>query len=47
MEFGIQTHTIKQFEDLFMKYDFDFIILSIHQIEDKELWIGSCGRRYI
>ena len=38
MEFGIQTHTIKQFEDLFIKYDFDFIILSIHQIEDKELW---------
>lgn len=38
MEFGIQTHTIPQYEDLFQKYPFDFIILSIHQVEDKEFW---------
>lgn len=38
MEFGIQTHTISQFESLFHKYPFDFIILSIHQVEDKEFW---------
>lgn len=38
MEFGIQTHTIPQYETLFQKYPFDFIILSIHQVEDKEFW---------
>lgn len=38
MEFGIQTHTIPQYQALFQKYPFDFIILSIHQVEDKEFW---------
>lgn len=38
MEFGIQTHTIPKYEALFQKYPFDFIILSIHQVEDKEFW---------
>lgn len=38
MEFGVQTHTIPQFETLFRWYPFDFIILSIHQVEDKEFW---------
>lgn len=38
LEFGIQTHTIPQFETLFRKFPFDFIILSIHQVEDKEFW---------
>lgn len=38
LEFGIQVHTIPQYEALFAKYPFDFIILSIHQVEDKELW---------
>ena len=38
MEFGIQTHTIPKYEALFQKYPFDFIILSIHQAEDKEFW---------
>ncbi len=38
MEFGIQTHTIPQYEILFQKYPFDFILLSIHQVEDKEFW---------
>lgn len=38
MEFGIQTHTIPQFETLFCRYPFDFILLSIHQVEDKEFW---------
>ena len=36
LEFGIQTHTIDKFKKLFDRYTFDFIILSIHQIEDKE-----------
>lgn len=38
MEFGVQNHTIPQFEALFARYSFDFIILSIHQVEDKEFW---------
>lgn len=38
MEFGVQTHTIPQFQALFRRYPFDFIILSIHQVEDKEFW---------
>lgn len=38
MEFGMQTHTIPQYEALFQRYPFDFIILSIHQVEDKEFW---------
>lgn len=38
LEFGVQTHTIPQFEDLFGRYPFDFIILSVHQVENKEFW---------
>lgn len=38
LEFGMQMHTISKYEALFHKYPFDFIILSIHQVEDKEFW---------
>lgn len=38
MEFGMQMHTISQYEALFNKYPFDFIILSIHEIGDLEFW---------
>lgn len=38
LEFGMQVHTIPQYEQLFSKYKFDFIILSVHQVEDKEFW---------
>lgn len=38
MEFGVQTHTIPQFEELFSRFAFDFIIFSCHQVEDKEFW---------
>lgn len=38
MEFGIQVHTIPKYEKLFGSYPFDFIILSCHQVEDKEFW---------
>ncbi len=31
-------HTIPKFEALFKRYPFDFIILSVHQVEDKEFW---------
>ena len=44
LEFGIQTHTIPQYEALFQKYPFDFIILSIHEVEDKEFWTQDFQR---
>lgn len=38
MEFGVQTHTIKQFKMLYNFWFYDFIILSCHQINDLEFW---------
>ena len=38
MEFGMQAHTIPQYERLFSSWPFDFIILSVHQVEDREFW---------
>ncbi|WP_459482347.1 histidinol-phosphatase HisJ family protein [Clostridium saccharoperbutylacetonicum] len=38
MEFGMQKHTIGKFQKLFNQYNFDFIILSCHQVDDKEFW---------
>ena len=38
LEFGIQVHTIEKFEKLFARYDYDFVIMSCHQVEDKEFW---------
>lgn len=51
LEFGMQTHTIPQYEALVSRYAFDFIILSVHQIGDKELWTqefqqGQTQREY-
>jgi len=44
MEFGMQMHTIDQFQKLFNRYAFDFIILSCHQVEDKEFWTQDFQR---
>ena len=44
MEFGMQVHTIPQFQALFGRYPFDFIILSVHQVEDKEFWTQDFQR---
>lgn len=44
LEFGVQPHTIPQFEALFARYPFDFILLSIHQVEDKEFWTQDFQR---
>lgn len=44
LEFGVQMHTIPQFETLFHRFPFDFIILSIHQLEDKEFWTQDFQR---
>ena len=43
MEFGVQSHTTGQFNRLFEQHRdaWDFIILSIHQVDDKELWNGA------
>lgn len=38
LEFGMQAHTIPQYERLFARYPFDFILLSVHEVEDKEFW---------
>jgi histidinol-phosphatase (PHP family) len=38
IEFGMQVHTIDSFQRDFDKYDFDFVILSCHQVDDKEFW---------
>lgn len=37
-EFGMQVHTIPQYEQVFSTYSFDFILLSCHQIDNKEFW---------
>lgn len=39
IEFGMQIHTIPKFQRDFERYNFDFIILSCHQVEDKEFFI--------
>lgn len=44
LEFGMQMHTISQFETLFHRFPFDFIILSVHQVEDKEFWTQDFQR---
>ena len=38
---GVQMHTIPQFQALYGRYPFDFIIMSVHQVEDKEFWNGD------
>lgn len=38
LEFGVQTHTIQKYRDLFNRYPLDFVILSIHQVDNQEFW---------
>ena len=40
LEFGMQTITIDKYEKLFARYkdELDFVLLSIHEIDNKELW---------
>lgn len=40
LEFGVQSHTVGRFETLFDRYrdKLDFVLLSMHQVEDKEFW---------
>lgn len=48
LEFGIQMHTLDKFKALYDTYPMDFVLLSIHQIEDLEFWTGDYqkGRSY-
>ncbi len=43
LEFGVQTHTIPQFNALWEKWgsELDFALLSIHQVGDAEFWTGE------
>ena len=44
MEFGMQTHTVPRYEKLFSSWPFDFIILSVHQVENREFWTQDFQR---
>ena len=44
LEVGIQTHTIPQFRALLTRYPLDFVILSIHQVENQEFWTQEFQR---
>lgn len=43
LEFGVQTHTIDQFNALWEKWgdELDYVLLSIHQVGDAEFWTGE------
>ncbi len=38
LEFGIQQETINDFERLFAEYPLDFVVLSVHQVGNREFW---------
>jgi len=38
LEFGIQMHTIPRYQKLLAACPLDFVILSCHQVEDREFW---------
>lgn len=46
LEFGVQVHTIDQFKQLYDRYDLDFIILSINQLENQELFKHNLDKKY-
>lgn len=44
IEFGIQTGTVQSFQQDFDEYPFDFVILSCHQVDNKEFWTQDFQR---
>lgn len=46
LEFGVQSHTVGQFDALYAAWadQLDFTILSIHQVGDQEFWTGDFQR---
>ena len=41
LEFGAQTHTILQYQEVIKKYPLDFVLLSVHQVHNKGFWNGA------
>lgn len=41
LEFGVQSHTIDKYNTLASKYNLDFVIMSVHRIENKGFWNGN------
>ena len=43
LEFGIQSHTVQPFTELYNRYrdSLDFVLFSMHQVGDKEFWTGD------
>lgn len=44
LEFGMQMHTLPSFQKLFDTYPMDFVLLSVHQVDDQEFWTGEFQR---
>ena len=46
LEFGIQTITVDKYEKLYERYrnELDFVLLSLHQIENREFWTQDYQR---
>ena len=44
LEFGAQTHTIPQYKRVIKNHPMDFVILSVHQVNDKGFWNGEYQR---
>lgn len=38
IEFGVQAETVRQFQEDYQQYAFDFVILSNHQVGNQEFW---------
>lgn len=38
LEMGIQRHTVERYQKLFAQWPLEFVILSIHQVDNLELW---------
>lgn len=38
MEFGLQSQLCRYYKNIFNQYDFDFILLSVHLINNQDLW---------
>lgn len=41
LEFGVQLETMQRYVEDMKTYSFDFILLSCHQIDNKELWLNQ------
>ena len=48
LEFGIQTITVDRYEKLWKQYgsQLDYTLLSVHQVDNKELWNQDFQRQY-